>query len=106
MGELVQALVKRLVLVDDGDVADLVDLVQPLEAVLNQLSQVDGRLDSVGDALDDDGVLLVLAVEELPCALEVSADAHGSPDPDLVLRKSLLVFLDLSVSFRHLKIKL
>ena len=39
--QLVKSLVERLVLVDDGDVADLVNLVKSLESSLDQLSQVD-----------------------------------------------------------------
>ena len=38
--EVVEAFEERLVLVHDGDVADLVDLVESLDSVLDQLSQV------------------------------------------------------------------
>jgi len=44
---VVKALLKRLVLVDDGDVADLVELVEALDTVLDQLSELYGALDRV-----------------------------------------------------------
>lgn len=43
----VEALVERLILVNDGDVADLVDLVEPLNSVLDELGKVHCALDSV-----------------------------------------------------------
>jgi len=39
--EVVEALEEWLVLVNNGDVADLVDLMESLHSVLDQLSQVD-----------------------------------------------------------------
>lgn len=45
--EFVKTLDEGFVLVNDGDVADLVDLVETLNAVLDELSQVDCALDSV-----------------------------------------------------------
>ena len=55
--EVVEAFIEWLVLVDDGDVADLVDLVQSPHSVLDELGQVDSALHSVGHALDHDLVL-------------------------------------------------
>lgn len=59
--KLVQALVERLELISDDDVADLVHLMQAFDTVLDQLGQVDGGLHSVRHALDDDRVVLRLA---------------------------------------------
>jgi hypothetical protein len=39
--EMVQSLDKRLVFINDGDVADLIDLVESLDSVLDQLGEVD-----------------------------------------------------------------
>jgi len=44
---MVEAFEERLVLIDDGDVADLVDLVKALDSVLDQLGKVHSGLDSV-----------------------------------------------------------
>jgi len=44
---MVEAFEERLVLIDDGDVADLVDLVKTLDSVLDQLSKVHSGLDCV-----------------------------------------------------------
>jgi len=38
---MVEAFEERLVLIDDGDVADLVDLMESLDSVLDQLGEVD-----------------------------------------------------------------
>lgn len=38
--EMVQSLDKRLVFINDGDVADLIDLVESLDSVLDQFSEV------------------------------------------------------------------
>jgi len=45
--KVVKAFDKRLILINDGDVADLVDLVKPLDTVLDELGKVDGRLHGV-----------------------------------------------------------
>lgn len=72
-------------LVNNCDVADFVDLMETLHAVLDQLSQIHSRLDGVGDALDDDGVILSIgSVEEVPCSLQVSANADTSSNSDFV----------------------
>jgi hypothetical protein len=44
---VVKTLLKGLILIHDGDVADLVQLVEPLDAVLNQLSKFNCALNSV-----------------------------------------------------------
>jgi len=55
-------------------------------------------LDSVGNTLDDDGVIASLsAVEEIPCSLQVSADTDASSDSDLVRWESLWSLVDSSV---------
>jgi len=38
---MVQSVDKRLVFINDGDVADLVDLMESLDSVLDQLGEVD-----------------------------------------------------------------
>ena len=100
--EVVKSLVPGLILVNDSDVADLVDLVESTDSVLDQLGQVYCGLDRVGDALDDDGVLAAVSVEQLPGPLEVPADSDSSPDSDLVGREGLLLLLDSAVGFGHL----
>jgi hypothetical protein len=45
--QVVQTLLKRLVLVHNRNVADFAQLVKTLDAVLDQLSQFDGALNSV-----------------------------------------------------------
>lgn len=99
--QLVETLVTRHELVDDGDVADLVDLVQALNTVLDELGKVDGGLDSVRDTLNNNSVVLVatlLTVEQLPSSLKVSANADTASNTDLVLRKSIFLLLDSNVS--------
>ena len=44
---MVKTFHKRLILINDGDVADLVDLMKPLDTVLDELGKVDGRLHGV-----------------------------------------------------------
>lgn len=100
--EVVKAFVEWLVLVDDGDVADLVDLVQSPHSVLDELGQVDSALHSVGHALDHDLVLRAFgAVEELPGALEVSTDTDATSHSDLVGWQRLVSLLYTSVCVRH-----
>lgn len=99
---MVKAFVEWLVLVDDGDVADLVDLVQSLYSVLDELGQVDSALHSVGHALDHDLILGAFStVEELPGALEVSADTDTTSHSDLVGWQGLVSLLYTSVCVRH-----
>jgi len=58
--QVIETLVEWLKLINDGDVADLVDLVKTLYSVLHELSKVHGRLNCVGYTLDDDGVVSAL----------------------------------------------
>ena len=108
--KVVEALLKRLVLVNNRDVADLVELVKALDAVLDQLSELDGALDGVGHALNHDvvglthGLLTVGAwggVQELVSALQVAADADATLDADLVGWKHLLGLLNAHVLVSH-----
>jgi len=55
--EVIQSFHKWLVLVNNGDVADLVDLMKTLNSMLDELSEVHCRLDSIGHTLDDNGVV-------------------------------------------------
>ena len=100
--EVVETLVERLKLIDDGDVANLVDLVETLHSVLHELSEVHSRLNCVRDALDDNGVISALAtVEELPGSLEVSANTHAPSNSNLVSWEGVLWLVYSSISFRH-----
>lgn len=47
MLQVVETLVKRLKLIDDGDVRDLVDLMETLDSMLNELSKINCRLNCV-----------------------------------------------------------
>ena len=58
--ESVKSFVEGIVFVNDGDIADLVDLMETLDSVLDQLGEVNCRLNGVGYTLDDDGVVGVL----------------------------------------------
>ena len=44
---MVKTFHKRLILINDGDVADLVDLMKPLDAMLDELSKVHSGLHGV-----------------------------------------------------------
>lgn len=107
---MVQALFKRLILINDRDVANLVELVESLDAVLDELSQLDGALDGVGYALDHDVVSgdgttwsgrAWGGCEELVCSLQVAADADTTLDADLIGGKHLLGLLNTLVLFCH-----
>jgi hypothetical protein len=45
--EVVKSLEKRLEFINDGDVGDLVDLVETLYSVLHELSEVNSRLNCI-----------------------------------------------------------
>ena len=47
MLEVVKTLVEWLELVNDGDVGDLIDLVETLYSVLHELSEVNSRLNCI-----------------------------------------------------------
>ena len=47
MLEVVKSLEKRLEFINDGDVGDLVDLVETLYSVLHELSEVNSRLNCI-----------------------------------------------------------
>ena len=101
--ELIKSFEEWLVFVNNGDVADLVDLVETLDSVLDQLGEVDCRLDCVGHSLDDDGVVGILsAVEQLPCSLEISSDSNSSSNSDFVSWKLIFGLIDSSIRFCHL----
>ena len=53
---MVQTFFKGLILIHNCDVADVVDLMESLDAVLNELSQLDGCLHGIGYALNDNVV--------------------------------------------------
>lgn len=80
---MIKSFLKRLVFIKDRDVRNLVDLVKTCNPVLDQLSQLDCGLNSVGNTLDHD-TLCVLLTEEVVCALEVPADTHGALDTDFI----------------------
>lgn len=53
---MVETLFEWLVLIDNCDVVDFIDLMEPLDAVLDQLSQLNSGLHSVGHALNNNVV--------------------------------------------------
>ena len=116
--EVVKTLLEWLVLVHDGDVVDLVDLMETLDAVLDQLSQLDGSLNSVGHALNDDVVggwsgLLDGSissggggsVEQLVGSLEVAANANATLHSNFIGWELLLWLLDSLVLVCHSVVK-
>ena len=71
--------------------------------MFHEFCQIDSGLNSIGDTLDDDSVVLVgLVVQQLPSSLEVAANTDTSSNTDLVLRKGLLLLLDSSVCLSHI----
>lgn len=100
---MVKALIKWLILINNSDVADLVDLVKTLDSVLNELSEVHSALNSIGYSFDDN--LLVLrafsSIKELPSTLEVSTNTNTSSDSNLISWQSLVSLLYTSVSVSH-----
>jgi hypothetical protein len=68
--EMVKTFEEWFEFINDGDLANLVDLVKNFNSVLNKLSKVHSRLDGVGDTLDDNGIISSF-VKELPCSLPV-----------------------------------
>ena len=116
---MVEALLERLVLIHDSDVADLVELVKALDSVLDELSELDSALNRVRHALDHDvvswgwrgsccGISLSSgsSVEELMCSLEVAADTDATLDANLVRGKHFLGLLNAHVLVCHLLSKL
>ena len=52
---MIESFFEGLVLIVDGDVGDLVDLVKTLDTVLNELGELNSGLSALGETLDDDG---------------------------------------------------
>lgn len=80
---MVEAFFKGLVLIEDGNMGDLVDLVEASNAVLDKLSEFDSGLNGVGYTLDNHAVGSVFS-EKIVGALEVSADTDLTLDADFV----------------------
>lgn len=100
--EVVEAFLEGLVLVNNGDVGDLVELEQVGHAVLDQLGEFHGAFHRVGDTLDDHGILACLhSGEQVVGSAEVSADAYASPHSDFVEGETLLSLLYSSVLVSH-----
>ena len=107
---MVKSFLKRLILVHNGDVTDLVQLVETLDAMLDELSELDCALNCIGHALNDDVVSgdrttcslgARGGAEQLVGALEVAADADATLDADLIGREHLLRLLDALVLVCH-----
>lgn len=98
---MVKTFLEGLILVKNRDVRDLVDLVKAGDAVLNEFSELDCRLDGVGDTFYDNEVGVVLA-EEIISTLEVSADANLAFDTDFIRREHLLGLFDTTIFISHL----
>jgi hypothetical protein len=99
--QVVKTFLKRLVLIINSDVGDLVVLVEAGNAVLDQLSELDCRLHSVRNALDNDTVGFAL-IEQVVSPLQVSADSDGALDTDLIGGQDFLLLLDSSILISHL----
>jgi hypothetical protein len=62
--KFVETFIEGLEFINDCDVADFVHLMKAFNTMFNQLSQVDCRLNSVGDTLDDNSIVLVSLIVE------------------------------------------
>jgi hypothetical protein len=96
--EMVKTFEEWFEFINDGDVANLVDLVKTFNSVLNKLSKVHSRLDGVGDTLDDNGIISSF-VKELPCSLKISSNTNSSSNSDLVSWECILWFINSSICF-------
>lgn len=116
---MIETLFERLILIHDGDVADLVELMKALDSVLDELSKLDSALNRVRHAFDHDVVSgswcgscgcvsnwRGSSVEELMGSLEVAADADATLDANLVRGKHFLGLLNAHVLVCHLLSKL
>jgi len=66
--------------------------------MFNKLGKVDGRLNSVGNTLDNNSVVFSLSVvEKVPGTLKVATNTDSSSDSDLVWGKHLLSAFDSSI---------
>ena len=109
---MIKTLLKRLVLINNGDVRDLVQLVKTLNTMLDQLGQLHCTLYSIGDSLDHDvvsgsnlswGLLTASrAVKKLMSSLEITTDADSALDTNLIGWEYLLGFLDSVILISHL----
>lgn len=87
-----------LKLINNCDVANFVDLMKSLDAMLDKLGQVNCRLDSIRDTLNDNGIIrAVSTVEQVPCSFEVATDANSSSHSDFIGWESLRRFIYSSV---------
>lgn len=53
---MVKTFLKRLVLINDGNMINAVNLMKTLNTVLDELGKLDSRLNSVRNTLDDDSI--------------------------------------------------
>jgi len=99
---VIETFFKRFVLILDCNVADFVDLVETLYAVLDKFREFDGAFDGVGDTLNDDLVVTVLrGGEKLMSSLEVAANTDSALDSDFIRRQLFLYLLYTSVLISH-----
>ena len=112
---MIETLFKRLILINDRDVADLVQLVKALDPVLDKLGELYSTFDSIRHAFNDDVVIWRLssrlllgwlngsnACEQLVGTLEVATDTNATFDSNLVRGKHLLGLLNSHVLLSHL----
>lgn len=79
---MIKAFLKGLVLINNSDMVDTVDLVETLDTVLDQFSELDSGLNGVRDTLDDNSVRFT--VEQFVSALQIAANTNSSSHSDLV----------------------
>lgn len=97
---MVETLLKRLVFVKNGDMRDLVNLMEPSNSVLDKLGELDCGFDGIGDTFDDNEVCAWFG-KEIVRPFEVPADSNFLFNPDFVGRKNLLRFFDAFVFVCH-----
>ena len=98
--ESVESFFKRLILIYDLQVLNLVNLINIGDSVLDKLSKLNDALDGVGDSLDNDLGLLDL-LELLNGSVEVSADSNVSLYSDFVVWQGIVGLDHLSIFFCH-----
>ena len=98
--QVVEAFLERLILIEDGRVTYLVNLVQACNPMLHELSELHSGFNSAADSLDRDKVDSGVR-EKVVSTLQVPSDTDFALDSDLVGRKFLLGLVYLSVLVSH-----
>jgi enoyl-[acyl-carrier-protein] reductase (NADH) len=102
--KVIKTFFNRLVLINNSDIWDFIVLMKLVNSVLDELSQLDCVFHSIGNTLDNNGVLtLDSASEEFISSSQISANTRASLNSDFILRKFLLSLFYSKVLFCHLK---